>query len=85
MRDASSTDGLQLDSSAASAAERRRFSPLPPLLLLLALADLRTDLLLLLDQFTFTTLITAITTHPLAVVVLLAQPSLWRRYSRARR
>jgi hypothetical protein len=61
-----------------------RFHLLPPLLLVLALLDLRTELLLLADHFTLTSLLTAITTHPLAVVVLLAQPSLWRRYRATR-
>lgn len=56
----------------------------PLLLLLLALSDLRTELLLLLDHLTLTSLLTAIGSHPLAVVVLLAQPSLWRRYGRPR-
>lgn len=74
-------------SSSASAPEAlrsSRFHLLPPLLLLLALLDLRTELLLLADHFTLTSLLTAITSHPLAVVVLLAQPSLWRRYGAAR-
>lgn len=61
-----------------------RFHLLPLLLLLLALLDLRTELLLLFDHFTLTSVLTAITTHPLAIVVLLAQPSLWRRYGSAR-
>lgn len=65
---------------------RPRGLPLLPLLLLvLALSDLRTELLLLFDHLTFTSLVTALTTHPLAVVVLIAQPSLWRRYRLARR
>ena len=53
---------------------------LPLLLIVLALVDLRTELLLLLDQFTFTSLFYGIRHHALAVVVLLAAPSLWRRY-----
>ncbi|MCX5967836.1 MAG: hypothetical protein NTV57_09395 [Cyanobacteria bacterium] len=64
---------------------QRSWSLLPPLLLLLALGDLRIDLQLLLDHFTVTTLVTAIRSHPLAVVVLLAQPSLWRRYGKRQR
>ena len=63
----------------------RGLSLLPLLLLLLALGDLRTELLLLLDHFSVTSLVTAITTHPLAVVVLVSQPSLWRRYGGSRR
>ena len=62
-----------------------RFPLLPLLLLVLAVADLRTELQLLFDHITFTTLLTAISSHPLAVVVLLAQPSLWRQYRSPRR
>lgn len=54
----------------------------PLLLLLLALADLRIELRLLFDRFTFTSLFTAIRSHWLAVAVLLLQPSLWRHYRR---
>ena len=53
---------------------------LPLLLIVLALVDLRTELLLLLDHFTFTSLFYGLRHHSLAVVVLLAAPSLWRRY-----
>ena len=53
---------------------------LPLLLIVLALVDLRMELLLLLDHFTFTSLFYGIRHHALAVVVLLAAPSLWRRY-----
>lgn len=52
----------------------------PALLLILALADLRVELQLLLDRFTVTALVNALVSHPLAVLVLLLQPSLWRRY-----
>ena len=52
----------------------------PILLILLALADLRTELQLLSDQFTVTGLGYAIRHHQLAVVVLLGSPSLWRRF-----
>jgi hypothetical protein len=63
---------------------RRSWSLLPPLLLVLALGDLSTELRLLFDHFTVTTLVTAIRSHPLAIVVLVAQPSLWRHYGSAR-
>ena len=63
---------------------QRSWSLLPPLLLLLALGDLGIELQLLFDHFTVITLVTAIRSHPLAVVVLLAQPSLWRHYGRAK-
>ncbi|MFZ0407946.1 MAG: hypothetical protein WAM11_07550 [Cyanobium sp.] len=68
----------------ASPRSQRSWSLLPALLLVLALGDLATELRLLFDHFTVTSLVTAIRSHPLAVVVLLAQPSLWRRYSRVR-
>ena len=57
----------------------------PLLLLLLALLDLRTEVLLLIDHFTFTSIGFAIRHHLLAVVVLAAFPSLWRRYGSSRR
>ena len=54
---------------------------MPVLLVLLALMDLRTELLLLRDHITLTSVIFAVRHHALAVVVLLGAPSLWRRYS----
>ena len=64
----------------ARSARSSRVPVLPLVLLLLALGDLRTELLLLLDHFTVTSLFSAVGHHPLAVLVLIAQPSLWRRY-----
>ncbi|MFM1799239.1 MAG: hypothetical protein RLZZ117_1517 [Cyanobacteriota bacterium] len=55
----------------------------PPLLLLLALMDLETEIRLLLDHFTFSTLASAIQNHLLATTTLLLLPSLWRLYRRA--
>ncbi|NDD44507.1 MAG: hypothetical protein EBZ29_00335 [Synechococcaceae bacterium WB9_4xC_028] len=52
----------------------------PALLLILALLDLRTELLLLRDHVTVTAVSYAIRHHALAIVVLCAIPSLWRRY-----
>jgi hypothetical protein len=61
--------------------QRQRGFPLMPLILLvLAVLDLRIDLQLLADHFTFTALAEALRNHPLAVAVLLFSPSLWRRY-----
>jgi hypothetical protein len=55
--------------------------PLTPLLLLLlALGDLSTELRLLADHFTWSSLISAMQQHPLAVVVLALTPSLYKRY-----
>lgn len=66
--------------SAQPAPRRRGLPGLPVMLMILAIADLRVDLLLLFDHFTLTTLTQAILSHPLAVAVLVAQPSLWRHY-----
>ncbi|MCS5690510.1 hypothetical protein NZK33_00740 [Cyanobium sp. FGCU-6] len=72
--------------AAASEASRSSPWPLVPLLLLfLALGDLRVEFQLLADRFTITSLVEALRTHPLAIAVLVAQPSLWRRYRTARR
>ena len=58
----------------------RRPMPLIPLLLvLLALLDLRTELQLLLDHFTFSSLVEIPRHHPLALVVLLCAPWLFQR------
>ncbi len=57
----------------------RRLSLLVVVLALLALWDLRIELQLLVQHFTVTALREAILTHPLAVVVLLALPTLQRR------
>ena len=62
---------------------RRRVVParwFPILLILLAIGDLRTEILLLSDQFTMTGLGYAIRHHQLAVLVLLGSGSLWRRF-----
>ena len=71
---------------AAGPASRSAASRLPPLvpvaLLLLALGDLRVELQLLFDHLTLTSLLEAVVSHPLAVAVLLLQPSLWRHYRR---
>lgn len=57
---------------------RRR--PLIPLLLVaLAFWDLRLELRLLSDHFTWASFGAAVGQHPLAVAVLLLAPSLWRR------
>ena len=53
---------------------------IPALLGVLALADLRVELLLLADHFTFTSFSAALLAHPLAVAVLALLPSLVRHY-----
>ena len=64
------------------ASRRRRRSQrwFPLLLLLLALIDLRTELLLLRDHVTLTSISYAVRHHALAITVLAAMPSLWQRY-----
>ena len=59
---------------------RRSLRWIPLLLLLLALNDLRTELRLLADHITVTSLVFTLRHHTLAVVVLVLQPSLWSRY-----
>ena len=49
------------------------------LLGVLAIWDLRTELQLLRDHFTLTSLVAAVLNHPLAVVVLILLPTLVRR------
>ncbi|MFY8148058.1 MAG: hypothetical protein ACOVNL_02435 [Prochlorococcaceae cyanobacterium] len=56
---------------------------MPLSLLLLALGDLQGEFRLLADHFTFTAVTFAIGSHPLAVLVLVLQPSLWRHYRRS--
>ena len=60
---------------------RRDFRLLPLLLGLLALLDLRVELILLFDHITWSALAEGLRNHLLAVAVLLALPSLWRHYS----
>ena len=61
----------------------RPAAPVVPLfLLVLSLLDLRVEIQLLFDHFTLTSLLQALMSHPLAVLVLVLQGSLWRRYGR---
>ena len=79
MRRSDSRDGQ----AAPSGTDHRRGLPLlPVILLLLALGDLHTELQLLFDHITLTSLLATVANHPLAVAVLVAQPSLWRHYGR---
>ena len=71
------------DRAATASVRSQRWIPL--LLLVLALSDLRTELRLLADQLTVTSLIFAVRHHLLAVAVLLLQPSLWSHYGPRRR
>ncbi|MCP9833068.1 MULTISPECIES: hypothetical protein [unclassified Cyanobium] len=65
-------------------AVRRGWPLLPLVLLVLALIDLRVELILLRDHFTLTAVTAAVRSHLLAVAVLLSQPSLWNHYRRSR-
>lgn len=56
---------------------------MPLVLALLALWDLRSELQLLADHLTLTSLVMLLLHHPLAVAVLVFTPILWRRCSRA--
>ena len=57
----------------------------PIIFLSLSFWDLRVDISLLLDHFTFTSLVFAIKHHILAVTVLACLPSIWKRYGRSNR
>jgi hypothetical protein len=61
---------------------KRKVPLIPVLLFVLALADLKSEIRLLLDHFTFTTVVVAIQNHLLAVTILVLLPSLWRHYRR---
>ncbi len=49
------------------------------ILIILSIYDLRIDLRLLLDSFTFSTLFYTIIEHPLAITVLIAIPSFFNK------
>ena len=52
-----------------------KYNWLQILLIILAIYDLRIDIRLLLDFFTFSTLFFTITDHPLAIIVLITIPT----------
>ena len=53
-----------------------RFNWLQILLITLSIYDLRIDLKILIDFFTFSTLFYTISEHPLAITILITSPSL---------
>ncbi len=53
---------------------------LPLILLLFAVLDLRVDIQIMLDHFTFSSLLFALRNNPLAALILLSTPSIWRHY-----
>lgn len=61
---------------------KRKVPLIPVLLFVLALADLKSEIRLLLDHFTFTTVVVAIQNHLLAVTIMVLLPSLWNHYRR---
>ena len=68
-------------SSSPGATDSRRSLPLLPLLLgLLALLDLRVEIQLLLDHFTWISLAMIPVSHPLATAVLVLLPAMLRRW-----
>ena len=55
---------------------------IPIILVLLAFLDIRTELLIILDHLTVTSLIYTVKYHLLAITVLLVSPSLFQAYSK---
>ena len=53
-----------------------RFNWLQILLIVLSIYDLRIDIRILIDFFTFSTLFYTISEHPLAITILITSPSL---------
>ncbi len=53
-----------------------RYNWLQILLILLSIYDLRIDIRILVDFFTFSTLFYTISEHPLAITILITSPSL---------
>ncbi len=55
---------------------------IPTILLLLSLLDLRTEIKILLDHLTLTSLIYTVKHHILAVSIIISSPSLFKVYSK---
>ncbi len=55
---------------------------IPILLVILAILDLRSELLILLDHLTIISIVYAVKHHLLAVSIILFSPSLFRVYSK---
>jgi len=54
-----------------------KYNSIPIILIILAVYDLRVDIRLLLDFFTFSTLFYTISEHPLALTVLITIPTIF--------
>jgi len=59
-----------------------KYNWLQILLIILAIYDLRIDLRILVDFFTFSTLFYTLTEHPLAITILLTSPSLFKTFNK---
>ena len=57
-----------------------KYNWIPFLLIILSIYDLRIDLRILLDFFTFSSLLYTITEHPLAITVLLTIPTIFNTF-----
>ncbi len=55
---------------------------IPLVLFLFALIDLKTEIRLLIDHFTITSLVYSIKNHPLAILVLILTPELMKKYNK---
>ena len=55
-----------------------KYNWLPILIITLSIYDLRVDIRILIDFFTFSTLIYTITEHPLAITILFSCPYLFK-------
>ena len=57
-----------------------KYNWIPIILISLSIYDLRIDLRLLLDSFTFSSLFYTISEHPLAITVLISSPTLFKSF-----
>ncbi len=55
-----------------------KYNWLPILLIILSIYDLRIDIRILIDYFTFSTLFYTISEHPLAITILITSTSLFK-------
>ena len=60
-----------------------KYNWLQILLILLSIYDLRIDLRILIDFFTFSTLFYTISEHPLAITILITIPSLFKKINKS--
>jgi hypothetical protein len=60
-----------------------RYNWLQILLIVLSIYDLRIDIRILIDFFTFSTLMYTISEHPLAITILITSPSLLKTVNKS--